>query len=274
MTPVGGRLPVRKTYKLYVGGQFPRSESGRSYPVLDRDGNVVARAAQGSRKDLRDAVRIARGAQPGWAAKTAYNRAQVVYRIAEVLEGRRDQFDDGGVDATIDRLVWYAGWADKISQVSGTLNPVAGPFWDVTSPEAIGVVGIVAPEEHPLLGLVSRVAPALVGGNALVVLASEADPLPAIDLAEVLATSDVPAGVVNILTGSKAELIPWLAGHLDVDAIDVTGVPDDLLADVERAAADNVKRIVRPADGDPLGESPHDVLAFMEHKTVWHPAGT
>ena len=268
------RLRIRKTYKLYIGGQFPRSESGRSYPVVDASGIVIARAAQGSRKDLRDAVRIARAAQEGWASKTAYNRGQVVYRIAEVLEGRRAQFDDADdVDASIDRLVWYAGWADKICQVAGSRNPVAGPFWDVTSPEPIGVVGIVAPESPPLLGFVSRLAPALVGGNATVMLASESNPLPAIDLAEVLATSDVPDGVVNIISGRKAELIPWLAGHLDVDSIDVTGVPPDLVADVERLGADNVKRIVRPADGDPLGESPHDVLAFMEHKTVWHPAG-
>jgi acyl-CoA reductase-like NAD-dependent aldehyde dehydrogenase len=272
---VTARLPVRKTYKLYIGGQFPRSESGRSYLVHG------VHAAQGSRKDLRDAVRVARAAQPGWASKTAYNRGQVVYRIAEVLEGRRDQFRDDSissgrradVDASIDRLVWYAGWADKVAQVSGSLNPVAGPFWNVTSPEAVGVVGIVAPEEPPLLGLVSRLAPALVAGNALVVLASETNPLPAIDFAEVLATSDVPDGVVNILTGFKAELIPWLAGHLDVDAVDVTGVPAELVEDVERLGADNVKRIVHPADGQPLGESPHDVLAFMEHKTVWHPAG-
>jgi acyl-CoA reductase-like NAD-dependent aldehyde dehydrogenase len=267
------RLPVRKTYKLYIGGQFPRSESGRSYAV--REG---VRAAQASRKDLRDAVRVARAAQPGWAAKTAYNRGQVLYRIAEVLETRLQTCPPDEVEAAIDRLVWYAGWADKISQVSGTLNPVAGPFWNVTSPEPIGVVGIIAPEAPPLLGLVSRLAPALVGGNALVVLASETAPLSAVDLAEVLATSDVPDGVVNILTGFKAELIPWLAGHLDVDAVDitglvVTGVPDDLVAEVERLGADNVKRIVRPADGDPLGQSPHDVLAFMEHKTVWHPAG-
>lgn len=270
---MSNRLPVRKTYKLFIGGQFPRSESGRSYPVLDADGDVLARAAQGSRKDLRDAVRVARAAQPGWAGKTAYNRGQVIYRIAEVLEGRRAQFPVEEVDAAIDRLVWYAGWADKIQQVFGSLNPVAGPFWNVTSPEATGVVGIVAPESPPLLGLVSRLAPALVAGNALVVLASESNPLPAIDLAEVLATSDVPAGVVNILTGLKGELIPWLASHLDVDTIDITGVPPDLVADVERSGAENVKRVVRPADGDPLGESPHDVLAFMEHKTVWHPAG-
>ena len=265
------RLPVRKTYKLYIGGDFPRSESGRSYAIGDDDG---VRAAQGSRKDLRDAVRVARTAQPGWAAKTAYNRGQVVYRIAEVLEGRRAQFAADEVDDAVDRLVWYAGWADKIAQISGAQNPVAGPFWNITTPEAIGVVGIVAPESPPLLGLVSRLAPALVAGNALVVLASEVEPRPAVDLAEVLATSDVPGGVVNIITGRKAELIPWLASHLDVDTIDVTGVPADLVASVEEAGAENVKRIVRPADGDPLGQSPHDVLAFMEHKTVWHPTGT
>jgi acyl-CoA reductase-like NAD-dependent aldehyde dehydrogenase len=260
------RLPVKKTYKLYIGGAFPRSESGRSFSV---DGNNVA---QGSRKDLRDAVRIAREAQPKWAGATAYNRGQVVFRIAEVLEGRRDQFG-ADIDPAIDRLVWYAGWADKITQVGGTRNAVAGPFWNVTAPEAIGVVGIVAPDDPPLLGLVSRVAPAIVGGNAVVVLASETDPMAAIDFAEVLATSDVPGGVVNIITGFKAELVPWLAGHLDVDTIDVTGVPEELVAEVERLGADNVKRIVRPADGDPLGQSPHDVLSFMEHKTVWHPAG-
>ena len=263
------RLPVRKTYKLFIGGEFPRSESGRSYAIGDDDG---IRAAQGSRKDLRDAVRVARAAQPGWAGKTAYNRGQVVYRIAEVLEGRRGQFSADEVDDAVDRLVWYAGWADKIAQVSGAQNPVAGPFWNITTPEPIGVVGIVAPEAPPLLGLVSRLAPALVTGNALVVLASEAEPRPAIDLAEVVATSDEPQGVVNIITGRKAELVPWLAGHLDVDTIDVTGVPAELVGDVEAAGAENVKRIVRPADGDPLGQSPHDVLAFMEHKTVWHPA--
>ena len=272
---MSARLPVRKTYKLFIDGEFPRSESGRSYDV---DG---VRVAQGSRKDLRDAVRAARAAQPGWAAKTSYNRGQVVYRIAEVLEGRAAQFAGGDrteVDAAIDRLVWYAGWADKIAQVAGTRNPVAGPFWNVTAPEPVGVVGIVAPEEPPLLGLVSRLAPALVGGNALVVLASESRPFAAVDFAEVLETSDVPGGVVNILTGRTAELVPWLAGHLDVDALDVSGVPDDLVADAERLGADNVKRIVRPHlfsgdERDPLGESPHDVLAFLEHKTVWHPAG-
>ncbi|MCU1377759.1 MAG: aldehyde dehydrogenase [Acidimicrobiales bacterium] len=265
-------LPVRKTYKLYIGGQFPRSESGRSYPVTAPDGTVV-RVAEGSRKDVRDAVRAARSAQPGWAAKTAYNRGQILYRVAEVLEGRRSQFPAGEVQGAIDRWVWYAGWTDKIQQVSGSLNPVAGPYWNVTAPEAVGVVGIAAPESPSLLGLVSRLAPALVGGNTVVVLASEASPLPAVDLAEVLATSDVPGGVVNIITGHKAELLPWLAGHFDVDSIDVTGVPDDLLADVEREAAANVKRVVRPEQG-PLDQSPHDILRFMEHKTVWHPVGS
>lgn len=265
-------LPVRKTYKLFVDGEFPRSESGRSYPVAGPDHSTV-RVAQGSRKDLRDAVRAARAAQPRWAGRTAYNRGQILYRVAEVLEGRRQQFPADEVQAAIDRWVWYAGWTDKITQIAGSLNPVAGPYWNVTAPEAVGVVGIVAPEAPSLLGLVSRLAPALVGGNAVVVVASESAPLPAVDLAEVLATSDVPGGVVNILTGHKAELLPWLSGHLDVDAIDLTGVPDDLLAGVEREAAANVKRLVRPEQG-PLDESPYDVLATMEHKTVWHPVGT
>jgi acyl-CoA reductase-like NAD-dependent aldehyde dehydrogenase len=264
---VTDRLAVKKTYKLYIGGAFPRSESARSWSVVA--GGETHNVAQGSRKDLRDAVRVAREAQPKWAGATAYNRGQVVFRIAEVLEARSAQFGDD-VAAAVDCLVWYAGWADKIAQVGGTRNPVAGPFWNVTAPEAIGVVGIAAPDETGLLGLVSRVAPAIVGGNAVVVLASEIDPMAAIDFAEVLATSDVPGGVVNIITGFKAELVPWLAGHLDVDAVDVTGVPAELVADVERLGADNVKRIVR---ADPAGQSPHDVLACMELKTVWHPAG-
>jgi acyl-CoA reductase-like NAD-dependent aldehyde dehydrogenase len=274
------RLPVRKTYKLYVGGAFPRSESGRTYPVESPGGEVLAWAAQGSRKDLRDAVRSARGAQEGWAARTAYNRGQVLYRVAEVLEGRRASFaeelslcgvadPEGEVTASIDRWVWYAGWADKIAQVAGTLNPVAGPYWSVSAPEAVGVVGVVLPDEPPLLGLCERVAPALVGGNAVVVLASERWPLPAVSFAEVLATSDVPSGVVNLLTGFRAELVPWLADHLDVDAVDVTGLSVDEAADVERRGAANVKRIVRQRDA----ESPHEVLATMETKTVWHPIG-
>jgi acyl-CoA reductase-like NAD-dependent aldehyde dehydrogenase len=281
------RLPVRKTYKLYVGGEFPRSESGRAYPVADPSGEVVARAARASRKDVRDAVKAARGAFGGWAGKTAYNRGQVLYRVAELMEGRREQFEDEvgrsgsgdprrEVDAAIDRWVWYAGWADKVAQVLGGTNPVAGPYFDFTVLEPTGVVGVVAPRDQPLLGLVSRLAPAVVSGNTAVVLASEVSPLPAVSLGEVLATSDVPPGVVNVLTGRTAELAPWLAAHMDVNAIDVTGVPDELLADVERAAADNLKRVVRAPDVDPFADeaqSPYEVAALAEFKTVWHPIG-
>ena len=281
------RLPVRRTAKLFVGGGFPRSESGRAYEVLSHDGRPLAHAAQASRKDLRDAVKAARAAQPDWAARTASNRGQVLYRVAELMEGRRAQFeaelaDAGaadparGVDAAIDRWVWYAGWADKIAQVLGGSNPVAGPYFNFTVPEPTGVVGIVAPPDQALLGLVSRLAPAIVSGNSAVVLASERSPLPAVSLAEVLATSDVPGGVVNILTGRTAELVPWLAGHLDVNAIDVTGVPVDLRGEAERAAAENVKRVVRAPDADPFEEraqSPYEIAALMEFKTVWHPIG-
>lgn len=289
MTATGGRLPVRKTYKLFVGGAFPRSESGRSYPVHAADGGqVLAWAAQGSRKDLRDAVRAARGAQPGWAGRSAYNRAQVLYRVAEVLEGRAGQLADevaatggedpeGEVAAAVDRWVWYAGWADKVQMVAGTRNPVAGPFWSVSAPEPTGVVGLVAPQTPSLLGLVSRLAPALAAGNSVVALSSERWPLAAVTLGEVLATSDVPAGVVNIITGRTADLLPWLAGHLDVDALDLTGAPLELWADAERAAAANTKRVIPPArDAGWLADaaqSPYDVLASMEIKTVWHPAG-
>jgi acyl-CoA reductase-like NAD-dependent aldehyde dehydrogenase len=281
------RLGVRKTYKLYVGGDFPRSESGRSYPVRDRDGEVAARAAKASRKDVRDAVRAARAAFPGWSSATPYNRGQVLYRVAELMEGRRAQFVDevgrGGadepereVDAAIDRWVWYAGWSDKIHHVLGSVNPVAAPYFNFTIPEPTGVVGIVAPTEPALLGLASLVAPVVISGNAAVVLASEAWPLPAVTLSEVLATSDVPGGVINILTGSTAELVPWLAGHMDVNALDTTGVPEDLLSQVDELAAENVKRLVR-ANGEWFGdaaESPYAVTAFMEMKTVWHPIGT
>ena len=281
------RLPVRRTAKLYVGGEFPRSESGRSYEVLGRDGELLAWAARASRKDLRDAVRAARAAQPGWAAKTAYNRGQILYRVAELMEGRRVQFeaelkDAGakdpakGVDAAIDRWVWYAGWSDKIHQIQGSSNPVAGPYFDFTVPEPTGVVGIVAPPDQSLLGLVSRVAPAIVSGNTAVVLASEPSPLPAVSLGEVLATSDVPGGVVNILTGLTAELVPWLAGHMDVNAIDATGVPEELRAQIEELAAENVKRVHYGPDADPfadVAQSPYEVTAFVEFKTVWHPMG-
>jgi acyl-CoA reductase-like NAD-dependent aldehyde dehydrogenase len=262
------RLPVKKTYKLYIGGAFPRSESGRTY---EAEGVNVAR---GSRKDLRDAVRAARRAFAGWSGMTAYNRGQVVYRIAEMLEARRSEFADlssgaDEVDRAIDRLVWYAGWADKLAQVLGSSNPVAGPYFNFTVPEPTGVVGILAPDEPPLLGLVSRVAPAIVGGNTTVVVASETHPLAAVELAEVLATSDVPAGVVNLLTGFREELAPWLAGHMDVNAIDLAGA-DGQVDELERLAAENVKRVVRGAADD---QSPWEIASFLELKTVWHPIG-
>ncbi len=284
---MSARVPVRRTAKLFIGGEFPRSESGRSYEVLAHDGRLLAHAARASRKDLRDAVRAARAAQPGWAGRTAYNRGQILYRVAELMEGRRSQFeaelaDIGaadparGVSAAIDRWVWYAGWADKIGQVLGGTNPVAGPYFNFTVPEPTGVVGIVAPQDQALLGLVSRLAPAIVSGNAAVVLASEKGPLPAVSLGEVLATSDVPGGVVNLLTGFTKELVPWLAGHMDVNAIDVTGVPEGLLPQVEELAAENVKRVHRAPGGDPFSaeaQSPYEVTALMEFKTVWHPIG-
>jgi acyl-CoA reductase-like NAD-dependent aldehyde dehydrogenase len=263
------RLPVKKTYKLFIGGAFPRSESGRTYEV---QGQNVARA---SRKDVRDAVVAARAGQPKWAGATAYNRGQVLYRIAEMMEARLDEFvalteDRDEVERAIDRWVWYAGFADKLAQVLGSANPVSGPYFNFTVPEPTGVVGIVAPDEPPLLGLVSRIAPAVVGGNALVVLASETKPLAAVELAEVLATSDVPAGVINLLTGRRAELAPWLASHMDVNAIDLTGA-DGLRTDLERTAAENVKRVVV---GAPDAQSLYEISAFLELKTVWHPIGT
>jgi acyl-CoA reductase-like NAD-dependent aldehyde dehydrogenase len=263
------RLPVRKTYKLFVGGAFPRSESGRTYLA---EGQNVARA---SRKDLRDAVKAARDAFPKWASATAYNRGQVLYRIAEMLEARRADLAElcsgrDEVERSIDRFVWYAGWADKLVQVLGGTNPVAGPYFNFTIPEPTGVVGILAPDEPALEGLVSRLAPAIVGGNATVLVASERHPLAAVELAEALATSDVPGGVVNILTGHRDELAPWLAGHMDVNALDVTGA-DGLAPELERQAAENVKRVVRGAAD---GQSPWEIAAFLELKTVWHPIGT
>ncbi len=283
------RLDVRKTYKLYVGGEFPRSESGRSYVVNDAKGRFLANASQASRKDARDAVKAARAAFPGWSGRTAYNRGQVVYRIAEVLEGRRDQFaaelvaSEGVtaakagkfVDAAVDRLVWYAGWADKIGQVVGNANPVAGPFFNLSTPEPSGVIAVVAPR-GPLLGLVSVVAPLIVTGNTVVVIASEEFPLTAITLGEVMATSDLPGGVVNVLTGSVAEVAPWLASHMDVNGIDLTGVTDPALAaSLEEAAAENLKRVRRPGgDDDWLADPGVDRMTqFLEIKTVWHPIG-
>jgi acyl-CoA reductase-like NAD-dependent aldehyde dehydrogenase len=285
---VSTRLDVKKTYKLYIGGQFPRSESGRTYVVNDAKGSFLANAAQASRKDARDAVKSARAAFGGWSGRTAYNRGQVVYRIAEVLEGRRDQFEaelraaeglTGSkartyVDAAIDRLVWYAGWADKISQVTGSANAVAGPYFNHSAPEPTGVVAIVAPT-GPLLGLVSVVAPVIVSGNTCVVIASEPHPLTAITLGEVMATSDLPGGVVNVLTGSVAEIAPWLASHMDVNGLDLTGVAEPELArDLEIAAAENLKRVRRPGLEDLLAAPPLDrMTTFLETKTVWHPLG-
>ena len=290
MSAPAGRLEVRKTYKLAIGGAFPRSESGRSYAVTAADGTFLANASHASRKDARDAVVAARGAFPGWAGRTAYNRGQVVYRVAEVLEGRRVQFveevrraeglsaaeAEAAVDASVDRLVWYAGWADKVAQVMGATNPVAAPYFDFSLPEPTGVVAVLAPAESSLLGLVSVLAPVVVMGGTCVVLASPDRPLPAITFAEVLATSDVPGGVVNILTGPLADTAPTLASHMDVNAIDLTGA-GPLAASLEVAAADNLKRVRRAAG------SPEDWYAepgleritwALETKTVWHPVGT
>jgi acyl-CoA reductase-like NAD-dependent aldehyde dehydrogenase len=262
------RLPVKKTYKLYVGGEFPRSESGRSY---EAEGQNVARA---SRKDARDAVRAARQAFAGWAGKTAYNRGQILYRMAEMMEARKSDLASvcSGIDEverSIDRVVWYAGFADKFAQVLGSSNPVAGPYFNFTIPEPTGVVAILAPEEPPLAGIVSRIVPAMVGGNTVVAVASEARPLAAIELAEALATSDLPGGVVNILTGFQAELAPWLAAHMDVNAVDLA-VADGSAAELESLAAENVKRVVH---GREDSQSPWEIAAFLEMKTVWHPIG-
>jgi len=262
------RLSVRKTYKLYIGGAFPRSESGRTY---EAEGQNVARA---SRKDARDAVTAARAAQAKWAATTAYNRGQVLYRVGEMLEARTAEFaklcsGEDEVHRATDRWVWYAGFADKLAQILGASNPVAGPYFNFTVPEPTGVVAVVAPKEPALLGLVSRIAPALVGGNTVVAIASESRPLAAIEFAEVLATSDVPGGVVNVLTGKQAEIAPWLASHMDVNAIDLTGA-DGLAPELEVAAADNVKRVVH---GAPDSQSLYEISAFLELKTVWHPIG-
>ena len=270
----GDRIDVRKTYKQYVGGEFVRSESGRAYRP---DGSV--NVPRGSRKDLRDAVRAARTAFAGWSGRTAMNRGQILYRAAEMLDGRRTQFVEllgGGararneLDEAVEVLVWYAGWTDKLAQVTGTVNPVSGPYFNFTIPEPSGVVGIVAPAEPSLAGLVRRLAPALCGGNVVVALAPEARPLPALTLAEVLATSDFPSGVINVLSGQRKELLPWLASHMDVNAIDVSGCNPDEVALVEAAAADNVKRVVKLPAGE---RSPHLVTAFMEMKTIWHPIG-
>ncbi len=281
------RLGVRKTYKLFIGGAFPRSESGRSYPVHSAGGDLLAFAAKASRKDLRDAVVAARGAFAGWSGATAYNRGQVLYRVAELMEGRAGQFAaevkaaeglrrgqaEAVVAATIDRWVWYAGWSDKVMQVAGAANPVAGPYFNFSVPEPTGVVVVLAPAESSLLGLVSVLAPVIVTGNTAVVVASEDRPLPSVTLAEVLATSDVPPGVVNMLTGSRAELAPVAAAHMDVNALDVTGAPEGERGALQVAAACNLKRVY--AGHERWDEPPgtRRLLSPLEIKTVWHPAG-
>ena len=289
------RLEVRKTYKLYIGGEFPRTESGRAYEIFDARGRLLANACRGTRKDIRDAVRAARKAQPGWAARTAFNRSQILYRIAELMEGRREQFiaevtaaEGVGrrratrlVDAAIDRWVWYAGWADKFSQVLGAVNPVNGSYFNFSVPEPTGVVGVIAPEGSSLLGLVSRLAPVIVSGNAAVVIASQARPLPAVTLTEVLATSDVPGGVVNLITGLRGELVQHLAGHMDVNGLDAFGLDPGQATAIEELGTENVKRVARPPTRgldaydwlSPSAQSPYLIGQFVETKTVWHPIG-
>ncbi len=286
------RVDVRKTYKLYIGGDFPRSESGYSYKVNDSKGAFVANAAMASRKDARDAVGAARKAFGGWSSRTAYNRAQILYRVAEMMEDRRPQFveavkqsegltarqADRVVDESIDRLVWYAGWADKITQVVGSANPVAGPFFNLSSPEPTGVVAVIAPQESSLLGLISVIAPVVVTGNTVIVMSSHERPLPAVTFAEVLATSDLPGGVVNILTGPIANTAPWLASHMDVNALDLTGAAGltEQATAFEEAAAENLKRVLRAPSAEPdwhVEPGIDRMTTFLETKTVWHPIG-
>jgi len=277
------RIDVKKTYKLFIGGAFPRTESGRTYEVKNSKGVFIANPCMASRKDLKDAVVAARAAQGSWSQATAYNRGQILYRIAEMLEGRREQFiseiseltgvtvkkASDEVEASIDLLVWYAGWTDKISALDGATNPVAGPYYNFTIPEALGVVGFIAPNKSALLGFIAGIAPIIASGNTVIALASESAPLPAMSLAEVIATSDVPAGVVNILTGKTAELAPWFASHMDIDGLDITGLDSKFVAEVKVAGAQNLKRIHSFKDV----VTPGRILAFMESKTVWHPIG-
>lgn len=284
---MNSRLDVKKTYKLFIGGAFPRSESGRSYPIPNAKA-PIAHPAQASRKDLRDAVKIAKEAAASWAGAAAYNRSQILYRIAEIMEGRREQFESEIVVLTgvtrakaakevseaIDLWVWYAGWCDKIDSISGSTNPINGPYYNFTSYEPVGVVGIFAEEESALLGIVRTLAPALAGGNVAVLIASEKYPLPAITLAEVLATSDVPKGVVNILTGRRAELAPWLASHMEVDAMDLSGIGSTpaskkVKSELRLQGVENLKRIADFAEST----SPERIIALMDAKTVWHPVG-
>ena len=277
------RIDIKKTYKLFIGGQFPRSESGRTYEIKGANGKFIANPALASRKDLRDSVTAAKSALSGWSSATAFNRGQILYRIAEIMEGRRDQFVneiialEGGsakaahtqVEQAIDLWVWYAGWCDKISTIAGATNPIAGPYYNFTTPEELGVVGIIADQKDSLLGLVGAIAPVIATGNTAVAIASEKRPLPAITWSEALATSDLPAGVLNILTGKVSELAPWLASHMEIDGLDISGADSKIESELRIAGAENLKRIHRFNKS----KSPQRMLAFMEAKTVWHPIG-
>ena len=281
------RLDVKKTYKLYVGGKFPRSESGRVYEVQSHKGEHFANVALASRKDVRDAVVAARAAQSGWATNTAYLRGQILYRIAEMLEGRRDQFvaeireltgksekaANQEVDAAIDSWVWHAGWSDKIDAVAGNMNPVAGPFFNISTNQPTGVVGAFAPQDSALVGFVNTVAPAIVSGNTVVVVTSERLSPVALSFAEVLATSDLPGGVVNVLSGKESELSSWLVSHMDVNAVDLEGASNGTELEIE--AAQTIKRVIRCCSYDRSGStgSLQHILDLMEVKTVWHPKG-
>ncbi len=277
------RIDVKKTYKLFIGGQFPRSESGRSYEINGANGKFIANPALASRKDLRDCVTAAKSALSGWSVATAFNRGQILYRVAEIMEGRREQFvaeiialegvtskaAQVQVDQAIDLWVWYAGWCDKISTIAGATNPIAGPYYNFTTPEELGVIGIISDQKESLLGLVAAIAPVIATGNTAVVIASEKRPLPAITLSEALATSDLPAGVLNILTGKVSELAPWLASHMEIDGLDISGADSKIEAELRIAGSENLKRIHRFSKTP----TPHRMLAFMENKTVWHPIG-
>ena len=280
-------LDIPKTYKLFIGGQFPRTESGRSFTVDNTDGSTIANLCRASRKDFRNAVAVARKAQAGWADRAAFNRSQILYRLAEILDGRRaqlvEELKSQGVSsgdaekevcASVDRLVYYAGWCDKYQQVSGTVNPVASSHFNFSVPEPMGVVGILAPDEYGLLGLVSLVAPVIAGGNTCVVLASESKPLCSITFAEVAATSDVPAGVINILTGFREELVPQFATHMDVNSIVYAGDNDPDVKILQEGSALNLKRVRIHRGVDWISSSsqgPQFILECQETKTTWHP---
>ena len=279
---MSNRINVKKTYKLFINGAFPRTESGRTYEIKNAKGVFIANPCLASRKDLKDAVVAARAAHSGWNKASAYNKGQILYRIAEMLEGRRSQFVDEIVSVTgttkvkaekevtdsVDRIVWYAGWSDKLSTLSGALNPVAGPYYNFTVPESMGVIAAIAPESPSLLGLIDAIAPIIIGGNTVIVLASTKAPLSAMSFAEVVATSDVPAGVINILTGKKDEIAPWMASHMDIDGFDISGLGAKSHGAVRIAGTENLKRIYSFKSANP-----GRILAFLEHKTIWHPIG-